>query len=206
MYLTSLLALIVEATRRTFGEDYPVEQFRRLWVSLDYPVDRASYPGIWVDFQPTTDIQSAGIGHVEYGPPAADGSRRAATRWRYAGMVQLTCVALSGLERALLVDELVKVVAFGLENPARAEFTRMVEHNDLIAAQLQRDKIDVSAKAESPGTPWETDEVVYEQTVTVDCVGEFVSDGTDATLVRLSEVVVYEVAPGQSPPSGGGWV
>lgn len=206
MYLANLLALVVDTMRRTFDEDYPVEQFRGLWVSVEYPIARTSYPGIWVDYQPTTDIQAAGIVAVEYTEPALDGTVRSLTRWRYAGMITLTCVALTSLERARLVDEVVKVVAFGTENAARSEFVHGVEHNDLIACQIQRDRMNISTKAENMGTPWATDEILYEQTVTLDCQGEFLSDGSDGTLVPLSAVRPYPIGPGDEPPSGDGWI
>jgi hypothetical protein len=205
MFMVPLLTVLVESLRRTFDADYPAEQFRGLWVSLEYPVAKANYPGIWVDFQPTTDVQAAGIGHVEHTQPASDGSVRAFTRWRYAGMVQLTCAAMSSLERATLIDEVIKVVAFGLENPGRAEFIRHLAANDLVVVDLQRDKLDLTTKGEAQGTPWGTDEVIYEQTVTIDCQGEFVSDGDAAALIPLSEVALYPSGPGETPPGGDGW-
>lgn len=206
MYLTNLLTLAVMAVRETFDSEYVEEDFRRLWCGLEYPADQANYPGVWVDYLPTTNIQAAGIAHVEYTPAAPDGSRRRFSRWRYAGQIQLTIVTLSSLERARLVDEVVKVVAFGRENPSRSRFISMVESNDLIGCQVQLDRIGVSSKDESPGTPWGTDEVIYEQTVVLDCEGEFISDGTDASLVPLSSVQVQEYRAGETVPAGAGWV
>lgn len=205
MYLTNLLSLAVLAVRETFDSEYVEEDFRRLWCSLEYPVDQASYPGIWVDYLPTTNIQAAGIAHVEYTPPGLDGSYRKFTRWRYAGQIQLTVVTLSSLERARLVDEVVKVIAFGRENPSRSRFIRLIESNDLIGCQVQLDRIGVSGKDESAGTPWGTDEFIYEQTVVLDCEGEFVSDGTDAVLVPLSSVQVTPYRDGETVPEGEGW-
>ena len=205
MFMVPLLTLLVESLRRTFDADYPDERFRGLWVSLEYPIARANYPGIWVDFQPTTDVQAAGIGHLEYTAPTTDGTVRAFTRWRYAGMVQLTCVTLTSLERATLVDEVVKTVAFGLEDPGRAEFTRHLDANDLVACTLQRDKLDLTTKGEAQGTPWGTDEILYEQTVTIDCMGEFVSDGSNGGLIPLTAVAVYPTGPGEIPHPGSGW-
>lgn len=205
MFLVPLLTLLVESLRRTFDADYPTEQFRGLWVSLEYPAAQANYPGIWVDFQPSTDMQSAGIGHVEFTEPDGAGAVRAFTRWRYAGMAQFTCVSLTGLERATLVDEVIKTIAFGLEDPGRSTFTQHMEDNDLVTCNLQRDKIDLTTKGETPGTPWGTDEVLYEQTIAIDCEGEFVSDGANGGLIPLSAVTVFPVAPGETPPPGDDW-
>jgi hypothetical protein len=205
MFMVPLLTLLVESLNRTFDADYPTERFRGLWVSLEYPAAQSNYPGIWVDFQPSTDMQSAGIGHMEFTAPAGDGTVHSFTRWRYAGMVQLTCVALTSLERATLLDEVIKTVAFGLENPGRAEFIRHMESNDLVACNLQRDKIDLTTKGEAQGTPWGTDEVIYEQTIAIDCEGEFVSDGATGSLIPLSAITFYELSPGDPPPPGDDW-
>lgn len=206
MYLTSLLTLVVESVQRTFNEDYPEIDFRDLWCSLEYPEERANYPGIWVGYSPTTNIQNAGLAHVEFTPPDGGGARRPYSRWRYAGQIQLTCVTLSSLERARLIDEVVKVVAFGRENVVRSEFIHFIETNDLIACQVMLDRIGVGTPNESPGTPWGTDEVLYEQTVVLDCQGEFISDGTDAALVPLSQIDTTPYRHEGDYPSGDGWV
>jgi hypothetical protein len=211
VYLAPLKTLLTEAVLATFDADYPEEQFRNLWASLEYPAEESNYPGIWVDFTPTADIQTAGIGHEEH--VETDDGIRILHRWRYAGTVQLTVVALTSLERDRLVDEVVKVVAFGPENAGRADFRDMVEHSDLIEMRAQWDKLSLGGKAETPGTPWQTDEMVYEMTVSLDCFGSFVSDGTDAVLVPLSRVAVYEAptgevpvdSAGQPPADGDGW-
>jgi len=143
VYLTSLLTLAVTSLRETFDSEYVEEDFRRLWVGMEYPADQANYPGVWVDYLPTTNIQVAGIAHVEYSQPGVGGATRKYSRWRYAGQIQLTVVTLSSLERARLVDEMVKVVAFGREDLSRSRFISMVESNDLIGCQVQLDRIGV---------------------------------------------------------------
>ena len=209
MFIVPLKTLLIQALQATFDDDYPEADFQGLWVSLEFPLDRASYPGIWVDFTSTADLQVAGIGHVEYVVSAEDDSVHQVSRWRYAGMIQFTVVALSGLERDRLVDEVVKVLAFGRHNAARAEFRAMVEDNDLIEVQPQWDRFDLASKGETPGTPWQTDEVVYEQTITLDAQGSFVSDPAADSLVPLSAVLVYETPAGEAEPpgaAGGGWL
>lgn len=185
MFLLETKTLVLEALKSVFNEDYPVADFRAIWSGMEYPADKANYPGIWVDFTPTAPLQSAGIGHVEYVTSDSGGVRKA-TRWRFAGNLTFTVTALSSLERDRLVDELIKVLAFGSENPATAPFRQMLEVNDLIALSVQWDTFSLPGKDESPGTPWGTPEVVYEHTVSLDCEGSFVSEASGAALVPLS--------------------
>lgn len=201
MFLVALKTLLVEAWRATLDDDYPEVDFRGTWVSMEYPLAKANYPGVWVDFLPTADVQTAGIGHAEYVEDGlVPGQFHRVGRWRYAGVFQMTCVALTSLERDRLVDELVRVMAFGRELSTTEVFRATIETNDLVACQVQWDKFSLGGKAETPGTPWQTDEVVYEMTVSVDCQGEFVSGGTQGLLVPISQVVVASQAPGEQDP------
>lgn len=199
MFLTAAKTLFIEATKRTFDADYPDKDLRTAHVSMEYPTLEAHYPGIWVDFTPTVDLQVAGIGHREFTDPGPSGGVREVTRWRFAGILSLTVAALTSLQRDRMCDELVKVMAFGQQHAARAEFRNYIENNDLIAMQMQWDKFSLTGKSEAPGTPWGTDDIIYEITITVDCQGEIVSDASDFTLVPLSAVVMAP-RPDEAPP------
>lgn len=199
MYFVPLLTLFLEATQAVYDAEFPEEDFRDLWVSLDYPAEEANYPGIWINYMPTSPLQVSGIGHRNYTDPAADGSVRGFTKWRFGGTVSFTCVAMSSFERYRLVDSLVEVLAFGKDNPTLSEFQATLDRNDLIGLQMQWDQFLVGAPDESQGTPWGTDDILYEMTVSVDCQGEFASDALGATLVPLSGVIVTDYAPGEGP-------
>jgi hypothetical protein len=211
VYLTAAKTIFIEALEKTFDEEYPDPRFRGLWVSQEYPLEESNYPGIWVDFRPTGDTVAAGIGHTEWSAPGADGSRRRCTRWRFAGTLSMTVVAMTSLERSLLVDSLASLIAFGHENPATSEYRVFVESNDLCALQGQWSTFAIGGTDETQGTPWGTDDVMYETTITQDFIGEVVSDGTLETLIPLSAVIVTEpVAENEGsptpPPGSDGWV
>lgn len=200
--------MLSEVTKTTFDANYPENDFENINVSIEYPDARKDYPGIWIDYSPVGDMQSAGINHVEMGPLLEDGTRLRTTVWRYAGIMQFTCVAMTSLERDRLVDEMTKVLAFGLLNPERAVFRQGLLANTLIAVDPQWDKVGLTGKDETPGTPWGTDEIIYEQTVTMGCTGYFYVDLEAVVLVPLSAIRVYDWIEGQTPPvetAGPGW-
>lgn len=202
------LTVLTKAVSETFDADYPIEEFRgdKLYIGTEYPKDETQFPGIWVDFEPTGELQTAGIGHVEY---IADDDNEdlshALRRWRFQGYATFTVIALSAFERARLLDELVKVMAFGEMDGARNSFRSTIHDNDYLGMNFDFDQVGVSGKSEMQGTPWGSDDVVYEITVRMECVGEFVSDVQTQGLVRLSAVHVYpystaEPDPGTVPP------
>ncbi len=183
-YLRALKTTLVIALKQTFDGNYPDERLQNLHVSIEYPIEPQEYPGIWVDFEETS-LQTAGVGHFEY-----DDDGRKYLRWRYAGAVSYTIAAFSSLERDRIYDEMVKVLAFGRSSDSLGAFRDYVEDNPFIAINFNLDEIEVHGTAATPGTPWETDEIIYERTVVMQVIGEFVSDVSTGDLGTLSKIII----------------
>lgn len=196
MYMTQLKTLLVQAARRTFDGDYFQSDFRGLHIDIEFPMTEQAYPGLWVDFTPTQKLHVIGIGHVEY-EDIGVGHVRPYSRWAFQGNASYTITALSSLERDRLVDEMVRILAFGEENDSTSEFRQYIEDNPLLSINIDFDTIDIGGVASTPGTPWSTDDVVYETTVSVEVVGEFVSDSANGDLIRLTDIIV---TPYTDPP------
>lgn len=195
MFLLQAKTLFIEALKATFDNEHPDVN-----VSMEYPIEEAHFPSIWVDFTPTADLQIAGVGHVE-DVPNEDGTFRRGTRWRFGGRVTYTVSALTSRERDIIADEVVRLLAFGGEYPALSQFRQTLETNDLIQVSMQWDTFTLGGKAEDPGTPWGSDEMVYEITVGVDCQGSFVSGSTAAqSLIPLSQIAIQDTVPGEPEP------
>lgn len=187
-YLTHLKAMNVEALKGTFDDLYPEERWRGVHVSIEYPVDKMAYPGIWVDYSDVDKLRTAGVDHKEI---RDDGGLliNPVKRWKFSGYVSFTVTALTSLERDLLYDELVKVLAFGQMDPLRKRYRQAIEENDFIASNMDFDEIEPQGNSAAPGTPWGTDEIIYERTLNMEIIGEFVSDSATGELVLLSEIV-----------------
>lgn len=207
MYLTYLKTTLVEALKRTFDETYPDEDFREIHASIEYPVKEAEYPGIWVDYDDVDDLQIAGVDHQEY--IFQDPDFMPITRWKFSGYVTYTVTALTSLERDRLYDQVVNVLAFGEFDPARKRFREFIEDNDFIATNFNFDKISPKGSVAAPGTPWGTDEIIYERSISVGVIGEFVPHPVNGALVPLDQIIVTPVVvidpedPGELPVSGG---
>lgn len=201
MFLAQVKTLFVEATREVFDRNHPNRDLRGLHVSQEYPATTEHYPGIWLNFTPTSQLQVAGLSHTEW-IPNEDGSFRRGTRWRFGGTVQFTVVGLSSLARDNLVDEIIKVLAFGTENPALNRFREMIETNDLIAISAQWDTFGIDGMSETEGTPWGSADIIFEATVSMDLQGSFVADfASGESFVPLSRVVIRDQAPGEDEPT-----
>jgi hypothetical protein len=190
MYIYPLKTILVEALKATFDQSYPEPDFRNLHVGIEYPVDPQDYPSIWVDYEDTQDLMRAGIAHIETVDPDTGDARAPFTRWRFAGYISLTVVAMTSAERDRLYDEMVRVVAFGNEDPVVGRFRSYIDTNDLIAFNMNTDKIQPRGSAAAPGTPWSTDELMYERTLNLEMIGEFIPDAQTGTLVPLSGILL----------------
>lgn len=199
MYLVVLKSAIVEALRVTFDGAYPEADFRDLNCSIEYPVAQADYPAVWVNYADTSKLVTAGIGHVEI-LEDDQGNDVVVTRWRFGGEISMTVVALSSLERDRLYDELVRTLAFAREEPSVSAFRERIEANDLIAMNINFDEIQPSGDQAAPGTPWETDEIIYEKTLSVDVIGEFISRPDTQALLYLSQIRVTGYPKGSPEP------
>lgn len=191
MYVEALKTMVIEAFKTTFDDQYPTAEFRGLHVGLEYPIDEQDYPSVWVDYEDTQPLMRAGIAHLEYVDPG-DGTTPVApfTRWRFQGYLSLTAVAMTSLERDRVYDQIVRVVAFGNQDGIIGRFKSYIADNDLIAATLNTDKIEGRGNNAAPGTPWGTDEIMYEKSLNLELIGEFVPDPATGTLIPLSQIVV----------------
>lgn len=200
--MTYTKAQAIKALRDTFDSDFLEPDFRNIKIDLEYPVDEQSYPSIWVDFEPLGNLSIVGIGHSEY--TAAVGGSNEAYRWRFAGHLSFTAVALSSLERDRLVDALIKVFAFS-RSAGLTTFRQILEGGQLIALNADFDQVELRGFSTSSGTPWGADDLMYEGTVVIEIAGEFVNTSTDL-LMDVSGIEMFEwVLDTESDPTTGDW-
>lgn len=189
-YLTQVKTTVVEALQTVFDGFYPVTQFRNVHTSIEYPEEKQDYPGLWIEYDDTEALMRAGVSHVEYVDPATGDRVPPFTRWRYTGAVSITVVALTSLERDRLYDEVVNVIAFGSQDAERGRFRSLVQANPFVTVDLNYDAVTPGGGSATPGTPWETDEIIYEKTMTIDAIGEFYPAMSTGPVILLSRVQV----------------
>lgn len=190
MFIAELMTVMTQAMRQTFDSNYPEADFRELYVSPEFPIEHTQYPSVWVDFATDGPLTTAGIDHFEV--IETDDGSQIQRRWLFKGEVSFTVLSMSSLERARIADEIIAIIAFGKGTIGRGAFRSYIEEsNPLLAINLDSDTIGLGGWGSTSGTPWGSDEWIYEVTVTVSVVGEFVST-PEGTLVDLTAVNIYE--------------
>lgn len=202
-YIRTLKTALVKSIQSMFGSDYPDSRLQNLHVSIEYPIKQQEYPSVWVNFDDNI-LTNAGIGHYEV---AEDGSF--VLRWRFQGTASFTVVAFTSLERDRIYDEMIKNIAFtriitsqGYEDSN--EFRKAVENNPFIAMNMNLDEIEPQGDNAAPGTPWQTDEIIYEKSLGVEVLGEFISSIDTGALVPLAAIDIQGRLDGSTEehPSG----
>lgn len=152
-----------------------------------------------MQYEDSGELSVAGISHIENVTPTPSGGPAQFTRWRFFGTTTLTVVALSSLERDRLYDEVVRTFAFGRQNQSLASFRNKIETNDFIAMNVNFDDLRPFGDNAAPGTPWQTDEFIYEKSISMNLQGECVGDPNTQALVKLSKILVQDYVPGAQP-------
>lgn len=158
------------------------------YVSVDYPVEPGQYPGVWVDFEVSL-LQIAGIDYIEMTTSGA-----VLTRWRFQGYCSFTIAALNSNECDGLYDQLIALTAFAAQSEFSSPFRTAVEDNSLVATTWSFDNIEGRGQNAAPGTPWGTDEIIYERGMALAVVGEFVTNPVTQQLYNLREIVIRATA------------
>lgn len=209
MYLAETRTLLWKATKEAFASPVsPDIDFSDIHVSLQYPIQKVDYPAVWVDFEPEGNLTRSGIAHVEYqpSPEPGGGPYTQMARWKFGGNATFTAMAMTALERDRLIDALIQIVAFSGQSEAMGTFRASLHANQLISLAMDFDKIEQRGFGVGAGTPWGTDELIYEGTLSLAVVGEFVSS-PDGQLQGLSGFTIIPLQPGETDPTdGGGWI
>jgi hypothetical protein len=186
--MAELITNLTQAVKLTFNGNYPVDEFKNLHVSPEFPILEENFPAVWVDFSPAGDLHTGGIDQLLYTEPDENNVVHAYKKWLFQGRVQYTIMALSSLERDRLFDEMVKMMAFGQLNPQLSIFRQTIEDNPWVATNIDFDQIGQEGKVASGGTPWGSDDMLYEITLTAQCLGEFASDPSTGEFLLLEHV------------------
>lgn len=181
-------------------------------IDMEYPIEKESYPGIWVQFS-FNEIVQAGIGHEPmYRNVIAEATDTEPEKvnwepireFQFKGRVTLTIVALTSLERDRLADAVITMLAFSRppnhvltkENEDTKQFRQLITslaENPYVSITINHDQVIPGGQAMTTGVPWDEEIPGYEDTYSFDILGQtniiFRSDGT-YTLQNVAEVPV----------------
>lgn len=169
-------------------------------IDMEYPIEKANYPGIWVQFS-FNEIVQAGIGHEPLIRTVLKGTEDnpEEIRWdlvreiQFKGRVTLTVLALSSLERDRIADAVITMLAFSRTaekvltkpNEDTKQFRQLIQSlatNPHVNITLNQDQIIPGGQGMTTGVPWDEEIPGYEDSYSFDILGQtnilFSNDGT----------------------------
>lgn len=170
-------------------------------VSMEYPIEKESYPGIWVQFS-FNEIVQAGIGHeplIRNVLAEATANTPEVINWetmrefQFKGRVTLTIVALTSLERDRLADAVITMLAFSrtpnnvITDPTQdtkqlRQLISSLAENPYVSMTINHDQVIPGGQGMTTGVPWDEEIPGYEDSYSFDILGQtnivFRDDGT----------------------------
>lgn len=210
-YKTYVKEALVEALRAVFSQ-HPDEILRRTNINIDFPLTEADYPAIIVRFY-ERDIHNAGVGHVEFFESETNPGRwNKYKHYLYQGDIEFAVYALSSVDRDLISDSIVEILAMGELTTYTNTFLQRIYAPDATAEpvsvdhmiNLNTDQIQGFGETQIP-VPWASeDELVYQTSYRIGIHGEIYSltpaDGAGYGLVERVDQFPYNDADGEPVP------
>lgn len=205
-YKTWIKQSLIEALDRVFTAHVD-DLLRKTNVTIDFPVERASYPAIIVRYI-EIDINNAGVGHEEV-IEINDLDYRF-KHYHYAGYVEFAIRTLSAYDADLLADSLVQIIGMGdLMDYTNAFFERIYDADLSEHPKAEYNFININTDTIRPvgasnptPAPWGSeDDLVYQGGYRVDVSGEFYSLPPDEnnSLEYIQRVDQYPYITGVEP-------
>lgn len=161
-------------------------------ITIEYPVEEIEWPAIYVQFRPTI-TQYTGLDPGSY-DPVYNGNKIVSynniRHGYFEGSYDLQILAMSSEERDKIWETLINLFLMDTIAPSATALYESISANDLIAIALQKGSVIQVGDTVSPGTPWSPEELTYEATIRIRCIGEFFENKYSQTLLPISAVKV----------------
>jgi len=185
MFTTAVKTAIVEALQAGFSAlaSAPIDTSLDLVpnsVTIEYPLELVAWPAVFVQFRPSKiqwsglnpDIYTAASGGIVISGTTYSGTQSSRTGY-FEGSIDLQIMAMHSEERDRLYDSVANLILMGQGSPASTAFFNSIVNNNLLGMTLLLDTFTPLGDSVSVGTPWSPEELTYEASIRVQCIGDF---------------------------------
>jgi len=193
MFLTATKTAIVEALVSGFqqlasGPSNTSLDLVPNSITIEYPLQQVLWPAIFVQFRPDK-VQWTGLMPDQY-TTAVSGSVTTSRMGYFEGSVDLQIMAMHSEERDKLWDSVVNLVLMGAGSPASTAFYDSIANNDLVSLTFLPDTVTPLGDTVSPGTPFSPEELTYEASVRLRCIGTYSESKYNYPSIAVDEITV----------------
>lgn len=182
-YKVGIKEEVVNAMRGVFGSTYPDPEYAgKIHVTSEYPTTEIQYPLIVVKFNPT-EVKNMGVGHYDI-----DENFMKILHWRFMGNIRFEVYALTPIDRDRILSGLSNLFAFGQDIPAFADFGERIRNQEFVTLVLMTHSYVEGGESAGPVSWDQNNELVFSNSITLDCWGEFFTNPTTGGLVEIDEI------------------
>ena len=200
MFITAVKTCIVEALNAGFNTLAlaPIDNSLDLVpnsITIEYPLELVEWPAMLVQFRPNK-VQWTGLQPDQYtaypsGITISGVNYPAHTSTRscyFEGSIDLQIMAMHSEERDRLWDSATNLILMGDGSPASSAFYNSIYNNDLVAISILKDTYTPLGDSISAGTPWSPEELTYEASIRISCIGEFYGTKYDYQIPDITKI------------------
>jgi len=186
MFVTAVKTAIVEALEAGFNtlhtgipSDNSIELTPNS-ITIEYPLELVAWPTILVQFR-ASKVQWFGLNPDSYST-ASGGITISGTTYSgttvtrngyFEGSIDLQIMAMHSEERDRLMDSVTNLILMGGGSAGSSAFYNSIYNNDLVGLTLLPSTYANLGDSISSGTPWSPEELTYEASIRIQCIGDF---------------------------------
>lgn len=191
MFITAVKTTVIEALNAGFASiaSSPVNNSLDLVpnsITIEYPLEEIQWPAILVQFRPNA-VRWSGLNPDAY-TMTNSGTYNSTRTGYFEGSIDLQMMAMHSEERDRLWDSVTNLIITGPGDPASAAFYSSLYNNDLVGITILPDTYTTLGDSISAGSPWNQDELVYEASVRISCIGDFYTQKYDYSVPELTKI------------------
>jgi hypothetical protein len=211
MFTTAVKTTVVEALVAGFSAlnpgynpnltnqfNYPINNGLDLTpnsITIEYPLEQVQWPCIMVQFRPNK-VQWSGLNPDTYYTSTSGITISGVT---YSGMnvsrsgyfegnIDLQIMATHSEERDRLYDSVTNLILMGQGSPANTAFTQNINNNTLVGITMMLASLTNLGDSVTAGTPWSPEELTYEASIRIPCIGDFYESKYDYPVPIITKV------------------
>lgn len=193
LYKYALKHQVVEGLKLAFINS-PYPQFKDIYIGLEYPLEQASYPAIYITYS-EGPIRNVGLGNLDI----EDSIPTKVRHYWFHGGLNFNVMALDPVDRDILSSLLVQILSMGREMRIYKPVFDFIENMDFITLTMNSETITPNGENVAD-VPWEnSDELLYQSGYQVQMIGNFFTNAETGDLIEIEQVNVNPYREGQPP-------
>lgn len=164
-------------------------------ITIEYPLTAVEWPAVFVQFRPSKiqwsglnpDVYSAAPSGITISGVTYPSTNVVRTGY-FEGSIDLQIMAMHSEERDRLYDSITNMILMDNYSFASTAFTSSIYANNLVGMTLLLDTFTPLGDSVTVGTPWSPEELTYEASIRISCIGDWYNTKYTYELLQITGV------------------